>query len=237
MFVHCLADFFNLGLWPRGRDPRFPDLNDGLQDLVSAIFSALGESGVAPREVTIRLYGGWHGDFPKSGRDILGLTHAVIREFPRRVGVRLRIQIADSPVWNQSLKILNSVRRVPFSPLSGDFVTPALCAKPGDCTIGSLRSWWNGRCPEEVCGIKLADVGSTYRQKMVDTLLTADAITLVHDDMCDALVVASDDDDMLPTILAVSYLRIRAFLLRRKARDDAYYRGILELNNVSIFNW
>jgi uncharacterized LabA/DUF88 family protein len=237
MQVHCLADLFNLQLWPPGQDPTYADLRSGLEELVGATIAALGDARIFPGEVTFRLYGGWHGELPESGKHILALTSAVIRQFPRRVGVRVRMQIADSPIWNQSLKMIDSVRQVPLRPPGGKIINHPLCAKPADCTVHQLRSWWNGRCPEGTCAVRIGDLGFMYRQKMVDTLLTADAITLAREELSDALVIVSDDDDMLPAILAVSSLRFRTLLLRRRERRDTYYQSILDSSDVSIHIW
>ena len=37
MFVYCLADFFNLRLWPTGRPATFADIRDGLDDSGSTL--------------------------------------------------------------------------------------------------------------------------------------------------------------------------------------------------------
>ena len=189
MFATCLADFFNLRLWSHGQEPGYNDIRLGLEELTSATMEALTNARKNVNELTIRLYGGWHGELPESGRHILAITSAVIREFPRHVGTRLRIQIADSPIWDPSLRMVDSVKQVPIRLPDCSISHNPHCINPTNCSISILQSWWNGRCPEKLCRVRIEELGFMYRQKMVDTLLTADDITIVRDELSDILFV------------------------------------------------
>lgn len=235
--AYCLADFFNLTLWGSGRHPTYADIRDGLEDLVAASLNAMKESGIEPSELTVRLYGGWHGDRPDSRIPLRDLTEAVIRGFPSRSGSRIRIQMAEAPIWDPSLRLLRTVREMPLRPLPGQISAPGACADAGSCSVGSLISWWKGKCPNAACRVRLADVGSAVRQKMVDTLLTADAFTIMRDEAADVLLLASDDDDILPALLAIPPAKMKGIRLRRDARPDPYYDGVLDLLGLSTYNW
>jgi len=237
MFATCLADFFNLRLWSHGQEPGYNDIRLGLEELTSATMEALTNARKNVNELTIRLYGGWHGELPESGRHILAITSAVIREFPRHVGTRLRIQIADSPIWDPSLRMVDSVKQVPIRLPDCSISHNPHCINPTNCSISILQSWWNGRCPEKLCRVRIEELGFMYRQKMVDTLLTADAITIVRDELSDILLIASDDDDMLPAMLAISQLQFDALLMRRRNRQEFYYSEILNLRHIPIHIW
>ena len=76
---------------------------------------------------------------------------------------------------------------------------------------------------------------------MVDTLLTADAVTIISEDLADTVVLASDDDDMLPALLALAMSDIALIHLRRQgngpARSRDYYGQILRREGATIRTW
>ena len=67
MTIYCLADLFNLRLWPRGRRPNLGDIRDGIGELVDEILGATTDAG----EMTIRLFGGWYGPTLQSAETCL----------------------------------------------------------------------------------------------------------------------------------------------------------------------
>lgn len=66
MHAYCLADLFNLDLWPTGRRPSFADVRFGLERLTEEVLATVP----AAREVTARLYDGWEGDVPATQHDL-----------------------------------------------------------------------------------------------------------------------------------------------------------------------
>lgn len=46
---------------------------------------------------------------------------------------------------------------------------------------------------------------------MIDTLLTADAMTIRYEELADAVVLASDDDDLIPAMLALAASGVGTF--------------------------
>lgn len=75
---------------------------------------------------------------------------------------------------------------------------------------------------------------------MVDTLLTADALTIVGDAIADTVILVSDDDDMLPALLALAASEIQLIHLRRQWRNThaaRYYHEILVQHGTIIRNW
>lgn len=238
MIAYCLADVFNLRLWPPGRRPNAADIRDGIAELVDEALTSAPDT----RELTMRLYGGWHGLTSQSATDLLRMVRTAIRQLPKVSGRhRLRVQIADHPIWDSSIRILRSARELPLARVRAKLSTPDTCTHADQCTFPTFRSWSRGRCPTLGCTVRLGDLASVSREKMVDTLLTADAITIISDQLADVVIVASDDDDMLPALLALAVSDIALIHLRRQDRGSAhladYYGQILRREGATIRTW
>lgn len=239
MIAYCLADLFNLRLWPPGRRPNAADIRDGIAELVD---EALTVTPGATRELTIRLYGGWHGATLQSTTDLASMVRRAIRDMPRRVGrQRLRLQIADHPIWDSSIRILGSVRESRLTRIRAKLSKSDSCISEKQCTFPALQSWSRGRCPTYGCTVQLSNVASNLREKMVDTLLTADAVTIISDELADIVVLASDDADMLPALLALAVSNIALIHLRRQDNGPTlprdYYGQILRREGATIRTW
>ena len=113
---------------------------------------------------------------------------------------------------------------------------PGRCART-DCSLSQFSAWCKGRCPEQSCSLRLSEVASRYGQKMVDTLLTVDAIAIARDALCEVVLIASDDEDILPALLALKDTSLDAVHLVRRGPPPEYYRGILERDGVIIHSW
>lgn len=238
MNAYCLADFFNLDLWPTGRPPTYPDVRDGVWDLAGAALSAVPFA----TEVTIRLYGGWHGNLPESRVHLRPMVGRAIDSLPKRRGnQRLRIQIADHPIWDSSMLMLRSVRDGPVARIRASVAPAHDCTLRSTCSIAALRAWARGSCPHSECSVQLREVARVTRQKMVDTLLTVDAVAIGRDRGVGAIAIATDDDDLIPAFLALLTSDVRlVHLTRRQPGRTAgtdYYPRILESAGVHILNW
>ena len=234
MFVHCLADFFNLGLWPTGRPATFADIRDGLDELTGIAISRTPSAS----EITIRLYGGWHGDVPHTPHRLRDMVTRAIDQAPKRSSrTRLRLELADSPIWDKSIRILRSVRVNQMNRLHAQITSSSTCLDPAACSLASFATWCQGSCPTSGCPVRLATVARTHGQKMVDTLLTADALVIARDQLADAVILASDDADMIPALLALSASPLQVVHLMRSKTIANYYRGILEREGVTIHEW
>lgn len=236
MFAYCLADFFNLGLWPTGREPRFPDIRDGIEDLIRAMLAAAPDA----RDIKVRLYGGWHGEIPETRVHLREITEAVLRRIPMRAGsTRLVFEIADSPIWNPSLRLLRTVRDIRINHIAGTLSPHPDCSLGNgtSCSVSALQSWCKGKCPEPGCDVTLGSVLGGARQKMVDTLMTADAVAIGSSELADIVLLASDDDDLLPALFSLMSSSVRVIHMRRRPGPAEYYRGILERDKVHIHAW
>ena len=234
MYAVCLADFFNLDLWPSGRTPNQADLTSGLSALVSAALAG------APRvrDLLIRLYGGWHGDVPRTRVHLRPLTTQAIRRVPHSIsGTRVRLELAETPVWDRSLQLLGTVRRSTPNRIPIALNQSPKCLDSTGCPLPLLEKWCNGTCPDQTCPVRLSNVASVHHQKMVDTLLTADALFLALHEKLDAVLVASDDDDLFPAMLAVSNHVPKVVVLTRRPAFPSYYRDILEQDGTTLHTW
>lgn len=232
-----MADFFNLRLWRAGREPSFADVRDGIEELVFACFDALGAQGLTANELLVRLYGGWHDAASGSTTRLCGLTSAVIRKFPRRMGARLRIQLAEAPLAAPQFRIKDTVRLAPARTLGQVKLRPHGCVRPGACSLGDLSSWLRGSCPESNCPVSTEDAVEVKQQKIVDTLITADAIDLANSGDTDILMIATDDDDMLPALLSSVRGGIPVFNLYRRDYSLHRYVSFVEDQGVLVFRW
>lgn len=239
MIAYCLADVFNLGLWPSGRRPTYADVRDGLADLLGQVVGALPSA----TEITLRFYAGWHRPTPGTPVDIRLMVARAIEQLPKRQAThRLRLQLADRPVSDPAPLMLGTLRTSSLPRVRADIAPSTHCVHANDCTLAHFRSWASGNCPHPSCTVRLREVAEQHRQKMVDTLLTADAMTIAHRHLAHAIVIASDDDDMVPALLALAPTLSHVACLRRSRPHrhyplSSYYPDILEAEGVTMHHW
>lgn len=63
-------------------------------------------------------------------------------------------------------------------------------------------------CPVDNCTLKAEDIFQTFGQKMIDTMMACDILTIAEEPETDAIAVMTDDVDMLPA-LVVSALKYK----------------------------
>lgn len=235
-FAYCLADFHNLRMSPHGRPLNPADVRDGIFELASAVHAAGLEVGYAISDLTIRFYGGWHEEGVGPTQHLRVLT-AAIRSFPRRLGGRIRIQVADATVSLPHLRFTETVRP---APPPSRFRPPQIhefCVRGHDCRANDLIRWLDGSCPEPGCRVPLTRILVRRQQKMVDTLMTADAVHLAHSGEADLLIVASDDDDLLPALLSAGASGTAVVSLFRRQPHKVRYGFLLHEAGVRIYHW
>ena len=239
MIAYCLADLFNLDLWPRGRRPNYADVRDGISEFLGQVVGALPSA----TEITLRLYGGWHHRTSDTPVDIRLMVARAIDQLPKRQATqRLRLQLADRPVSTPAPLMLGTLRTSSLQRVHAEITPSTHCIHSDDCTVSAFRSWASGNCPHSACTVRLRDIAEQHRQKMVDTLLTADAMTIANQHMAHAIVIASDDDDMVPALLALvpTHLHVaclRRFRPHRRHPSSSYYPDILKAEGVTIHHW
>ncbi|MXW55791.1 MAG: NYN domain-containing protein [Gemmatimonadales bacterium] len=236
MIAYCLADVFNLDLWPRHKPPVQPEVEEGLHDLIGQVISAVPSA----TEVTIRLYGGWHRETLTAPVDMRHMMSRAIENNPKRYRAqRIRVQLADHPIWDSATRLTRSLVESPMTRVSVRLSPAEHCAFPHSCTLDALSSWCSGKCPEQECPVRLRQVAQRRRQKMVDTLLTADAMAIIQDGRAHAVIIASDDADMIPALLALSASDVSLTHLRRRVAGGpvTLYDHVFEKTGSHIRSW
>lgn len=158
---------------------------------------------VSPRQVRMRLYGGWYEGNALSRR-AQDLAAEVMAEFPRvmhhgSVSVQVHMELAYSLEIEPARHILHTYRR------SGhvDHVAcrppiAAGCAEPACVLEPMYRFLTTGSCPLPSCPLEPSDLLFRQQQKLVDSMLTADIIFLAQHPP--PLCVVSSDDDLWPGV-------------------------------------
>ena len=71
---------------------------------------------------------------------------------------------------------------------------------------------------------------------MVDTLLTADAMAIRYEKLADTVVLASDDDDMVPALLALVASEVELVYLTKRD-PKSFYVALLERKGARVCAW
>ena len=204
--VHILVDYDNVEEINRRR---------GLFDLVSTMLTTLPEDAMPDNSIAdIRLYGGWYERDRLTSlaqdlqAEIAQRFPAVLRVSGRPNGRRIRavVGLARSLLIRPDADLLSTFRHRRGAPRLLSNVAPASnCAAPNKCALSSLHTALKRpRCPEPACHVKLREVFSQPHQKLVDTMLTADAIFVARSQA--KIAIVTNDDDLWPGICTAGHL-------------------------------
>jgi hypothetical protein len=195
------------------------------------------------------LYGGWHenGALTAHASEVLQMLRPaslfpVVRGGECHVIVRGQVELVESLLqqpaisWQHTYQKRSGSRRIRLqSPL------PHGCVGAQDtCLARSLARFTRSRtsiCPQPTCSVTNAEAFFYTEQKMVDTLLACDLIYLAQERPAEWVVVASDDWDLLPPLVAASGSSRRVSLVRRNTERAQPYDAKLESLGVAIVNW
>jgi len=223
--ILVLIDYYNLPTIARGHSMKYKDhessinyITGKLIDYVSAIWSN--------HRIVQRYYGGWYDETGKAtdDRDIIA---AVLRKvFPTAIrNNRFIANMADGPLGS-NITLSATVRIASGLPSFSVNEKPEGCEHE-PCGLEALMSWRKGRCPRfPTCAKKDSHVAFVRNQKVVDTLIVADALYSFFntDNQC---IIISHDDDILPSILYGSD-RSRTTILRPDRKKPSYYEHLVE---------
>ena len=239
----CLADLFNLGFWRRGvpGHPNLRDLKDGLDrvaELGLSVAAGRGLSGVV-EELEIRVYGGWWqlGSVdPLPTRNMLDQAIRHLRRIPRP---RLHVSIAESPLASPRSRLMHTVRWDGLRAEGWRLAPSRVCRLASACSLDQFaRSWLrSGACPETGCTTSLEQALEAKRQKTVDTLLAVDALQLALEPTTACVAILSDDDDMVPSLLAARATRGVEVVWLRRARRPSVYDSVVKNAGIHVQQW
>lgn len=207
-YVYMLVDYDNVEELNRRR---------GLVDLVEKMLDKLPES-VTPNNaiISVRLYGGWYErDRPTAlAQD---LQSEIAQQFPTVIQlegkinlrrIRTIVELARSLLICPGNDLFNTLRHRRGTPRFRSAQLPYdNCAKPQNCALSELERILRApKCPAETCITKLQDVFTLPQQKLVDTMITSDAIFVAHSLTTTKLVVVTNDDDLWPGICTAGHI-------------------------------
>lgn len=220
--VIVLIDYDNLRLGRRG-----------LQHLVTRLLDGVGTTWcLGERSMHCRLYGGWF-DGERLSKGAERLAHEMHNEFPQRMRVsdgsrvvrmRVTMEFARSLIGD-TVSLTHTYRRRSM-PTGLMCVDPPFrkCAHPTTCAIDGLAPFVNeSMCPHPRCEVTPRNVLRRSEQKLVDSMLVVDLVTLGQT-VSELIVLVSSDDDMWPGLRAA--LLHNARVLHVSARTPPQYQSL-----------
>jgi hypothetical protein len=211
-----------------------------LVSLATAIDTAVCRVIPGTTEMNIRLYGGWYATNGLSRKGTL-LAQEISANFPiirsgsgggtRRhihCSIAASLVAAHALVLHATLRTRRGVRKVRCP------THPANCADPSTCTVGAVLGWATGQCPNPTCTITSRDAFLFDEQKLVDTLLCCDLITLTQSNTPQSVILLSEDDDFIPALLLGGLRSNYVWHLRTRAGRSRMYDSHLMQIGINI---
>lgn len=236
-FDNCRNDRLNRAIG-RG-NPSLPDYESVFNEMVSAVVSTLRTPGIRS-EFSFRFYGGWFESVSGDPTDLHNMVVQCTSRHPRQLsGQRLNFDIAYAPLFREEMRFEATLRTEAWNRPEGKVSDFATCMRvPGNhrCqAVYTLNCWIHGKCPESDCPGRLRDVASRRGQKLVDTLLVADAVIAGSSDLYDRVVILSADEDLLPGLLFQSKRKCTMALARLNYSSSfGRYDQLLQLDGIEI---
>lgn len=166
--------------------------------LQPAITQALGQH---ERSITLRLYGGWY-DRKGLTRDGDRFARDIGQAFPRVINYpsglqRIHCEIVSSLLINPKQIFPATVRTRGGLRRGTRTRRPPNCNNPNSCSISEVNAWLRGKCPEHACPVSSDDVFRRLEQKLVDSLISCDLITIAHNSPQSPALLVTEDDDLV----------------------------------------
>ena len=230
MQAHVLVDYHNL---PRSvRNSGTVSIARTLDELVQAHVPKTDE-------VHIRLYGGWYDEAGLSN-DGSRLTQEIGRNFPialseRRGQIRyIFCEIASSLIESRSDLLPATVRRAHGLGWFEKQAHPSGCVDLPGCTISTVMNWSRRGCPSTNCPVTHFEAFTAKQQKLVDTLLCCDLLSVAGAES--RTLVVSEDDDLIPALLLAGSRGARIWHVRSKGDKVRLYDGMLLRRGVQLIS-
>lgn len=179
--------------------------------LLERLWQRLDARWLAPR-VHIRLYGGWYIGNQKSPiAQSLSVEIQAVQPFsfqpftprpPHTLPTIVSVELAQSLIITPTRDFFDTYRtkQAPKN-LNAKSAEDAGCLQPDSCGLRNMRSFFRKKCcPEVGCLIDLHQFMSRSEQKLVDVMLSTDALHLAMNRQEETLVVVSSDHDIWPAI-------------------------------------
>ena len=232
---YLLVDYENVDVVHRNR---------GIQHIIEYTINLLGSTAFCSADrVVVRLYGGWF-----LGSDLSVVAQDLVTEldacFPRPVYLQpyherrpilVRAELARSLLIDPPFDLFFTYRKRGFPRGIKCYRVPFEgCTDSNACPLGIIPQFFSrASCHATDCRVAPKDVLFRAEQKLVDTMLTSDLITLAHEGAT-AIAVTSNDDDLWPGIRTACHLGTHIYHvhpLRGGRTRDRYTEPIRDLYN------
>jgi len=196
MAFNLLIDYDNLDV---------SDQTRGLIFIVENILSKLTPSEVDDKNVTVRLYGGWYEN-NNITRRAQNINTDIVADFPRpallsdmKTSVIVTTELATSLTIQPSIHLVNTYRRsgIP-SGLKAYHPIKNGCQRQA-CPVLQVYNFVQAGVCGECHTATVEDIFYRSEQKLVDTMLTSDMISIAQQEK--KYCIVSSDDDFWPGIL------------------------------------
>ena len=180
--------------------------------------------------IDIRVYGGWYQqglltDKASTAFTLLGGIDCAIPLQNRGRWVRWGIENVISAYgtnhfWDNTYRQKNGLPRII---VKTDAQRERCGTDKFHCPIEIVKKISKGSgkiCQVEECTLKAEDIFQTFGQKMIDTMMACDILTIAEEPETDAIAVMTDDVDMLPA-LVVSALKYKHITFIYKINRNA----------------
>ena len=233
--LYALVDYFNVASLPSHRRPTFKEHAGELERIVSMLLAHAEDLAPRPEALRLRLYGGWHDertDEATESREELGAIarrHYPAGGRPCRVFVGMADSLMALPDHDlrHTLRLWNGLPALRIK-------RPDPCAQPKNCPLDEFRHWQKNRCPRRPdCTVKAREAIAAERQKLVDTAIVADTMHFARYHSPDWVAVVSNDDDILPGLLAGAAEHQRLMLVTVARSQPSAYEGLLSRLSVA----
>ena len=222
--ILVLLDYYNLPPICRGREMKYKDHESKVNYLTSKLVQYLDLLKMKKMVIKQRYYGGWFDEYAKSTNDRDMLSAIAKKIFPTVIGNnRYLLNFADGPL-DSDVFLHGTVRIEPGLP-NFSLISSSQKCRNNPCWFELLLSWRKGQCPGfQNCQHTDTDLIYTKKQKVVDTLIVADAIyyELTTKNSC---IIMSHDDDILPSIL-YDHSKSQMTILRPNREKPSIYENL-----------
>lgn len=211
----------------------------GPTSLARSIDALISSHYPATREVSIRLYGGWYDEQGLS-RDGTKLSQELGESFPLTLfggdgKIRyVRCEIASSLVDSRGDLFHATLRhRHGLNPFIRD-PHPARCIDQANCTISVVMKWSRNGCPTPGCPVRSVEAFRCFQQKLVDTLICCDLLSLAIADPATSVFLISEDDDFVPALVLAGLRGAAIWHVRTKPKKVRVYDQLLIGRGVQL---
>lgn len=172
-----------------------------------------------PAEIRIKFYGGWYkGDLLTAKASELLKLISAIKVFPfikDKNLIKGTIQLASamhyypSYVWTHTFKEKDGIAKMQ---IKTDGLSEWCENNQSVCPIHLVQKFTKKKdkiCHHEHCTTTNAKAFINFEQKMVDTLLTCDLISITEDEETSGICLFTDDFDFLPSLAYCSISKLK----------------------------